>query len=42
LERLLDYPEELEGLRERSLLLARPRAATCAAEAIIKLAQSSA
>ena len=42
LERLLDYPEELAGLRERALLLARPRAAYDAAQAILKLAQSSA
>jgi processive 1,2-diacylglycerol beta-glucosyltransferase len=42
LERLLDYPEELAGLRERALLLARPRAAYHTAEAILKLAQSSA
>ena len=41
LERLLDYPEELSGLRKRALSLARPRAAYDAAEAILKLAESS-
>lgn len=42
LERLLDYPEELAGLRDRALSLARPRAAYHAAEAILKLVRSSA